>query len=68
LNISDAKPKLYCACLWKKAGGEPYTGNLYVRFDEGGGVAPTSTLLSFVVQNQIRIAAPRGFDYFPVIY
>jgi len=26
------------------------------------------SFVSFVVQNQIRIAAPRCFDYFPVIY
>ena len=28
------------ACLQMKAIGEPYTGNLYVRFDEGGGLNP----------------------------
>ncbi|NGX43755.1 MAG: hypothetical protein K940chlam7_02057, partial [Chlamydiae bacterium] len=28
----------------RELAGEPYTGNLYVRFDEEGGVTPTFTL------------------------
>ena len=27
--------------------GEPYTGNLYVRFDEGGGIKPPPLLYCF---------------------
>ncbi|NGX43454.1 MAG: hypothetical protein K940chlam7_01751 [Chlamydiae bacterium] len=30
--------------LLLKAIGEPYTGNLYVRFDEGGGLKPPPLL------------------------
>lgn len=31
--------------------GEPYTGNLYVRFDEGDGINPPSLLEHLCVEN-----------------
>lgn len=46
---SDAMPGSSSACFAVKTVGEPYTGNLYVRFEEGNGLTPVPTLLSFVV-------------------
>jgi hypothetical protein len=43
--LSDVTSGSSSACFTVKTVGEPYTGNLYVRFDEGNGLTPVPTLL-----------------------
>ena len=44
--LSDATSGSSSACSRERTVGEPYTGNLYVRFDEGNGLTPVPTLLA----------------------
>jgi hypothetical protein len=44
--LSDVTSGSSSACFTVKTVGEPYTGNLYVRFDEGNGLTPVPTLLA----------------------
>ena len=46
LSHFDASPGSTSACFMVRTVGEPYTGNLYVRFEEGNGLTPVPTLLA----------------------
>jgi hypothetical protein len=47
-----------CACLTTRITGEPYSGNLYLRFDEGlGHKPPSATLLAELIALGLRYSA-----------
>ena len=40
---------LPCACFMTRISGEPYSGNLYLRFDEDSGHQPPELLYRFII-------------------